>query len=215
MLLKKIDDNQKDFFNRMTFFEREAYSKGFSYVVGIDEVGRGPLAGPVVAAACYIPRGKCFFGINDSKKLSPYKRSQLCDVLKSDPEVIYNYGIVSVEIIDKINILNATKQAMKEAISFFRDKMDFILVDGLNLEIFDVACKSIIKGDSLSQSIAAASILAKEFRDDIMRKYHEEFPEYGFDKHKGYGTALHLQNLKKFGPSKIHRKSFSPVAALL
>lgn len=206
---------QEDFLDRMTQFEREAYAKDYSYVIGVDEVGRGPLAGPVVAAACYIPLGKCFFGIDDSKKLSPYKRRQLYDALKSDPEVVYHYGIVSVEEIDKINILNATKQAMKEAVSFFVNKMDFILVDGLDLGIFDVAYRSIVKGDSLSQLIAAASILAKEFRDDIMRKYHEEFPEYGFDKHKGYGTALHLQALKKFGPSKIHRKSFSPVATLL
>lgn len=213
--MKENRESQKDFFDKMTLFEREAYSKGFSYVVGVDEVGRGPLAGPVVAAACHVPKGKCFLGINDSKKLSPYKRSRLCEALKSDSEVIYHYGVVSVEVIDKINILNATKQAMLEAVSLFSQKVDFILVDGLDLKIFSTDSRSIIKGDSLSQSIAAASILAKEFRDALMRKYHEEFPQYGFDRHKGYGTVLHLQALKKFGPCKIHRKSFSPVAALL
>ncbi|QEM73974.1 ribonuclease HII [Chlamydia abortus] len=193
-----------------TIFEEEVFHEGFSLIAGIDEVGRGPLAGPVVAGACILPRGKVFAGVNDSKKLTPKERGKIRDILVNDPEVYYGLGVVSVERIDEINILEATKEAMAAAIANLPIHPDFLLVDGLHLP-HKIPCKKIIKGDSKSASIAAASILAKEYRDDLMRELHQLYPDYGFDKHKGYGTAAHLAALKAFGPCDCHRKSFAPV----
>ena len=180
-------------FEKKSIFENQAIKQGYSQIAGVDEAGRGPLAGPVVAGACILPKGKVFLGIDDSKKLTPKQRRYLSELLLEDPEVVCGIGVVSVERIDEINILEATKEAMTQAIASLQNTPDFLLVD------------------ARSVSIAAASILAKEYRDELMRKLHSEFPEYGFDKHKGYGTAAHLQALKQFGPCIHHRKSFSPV----
>lgn len=194
----------------MTRIEREAYEQGFTCIAGVDEVGRGPLAGPVVAAACILPIGRSFPGINDSKKLTAKQRAILRDELLNDPDVHYGMGVVSEKVIDEINILEATKEAMKQAIDNLPIRPDLLLVDGLQLKTM-IPCQGIIKGDAKSVSIAAASILAKEYRDSIMRQLHLVYPEYGFDRHKGYGTAQHLKALTRFGPCDCHRKSFSPV----
>ncbi|AAF73545.1 ribonuclease HII [Chlamydia muridarum str. Nigg] len=201
---------QELLFREKSVFEDQAIKQGYSRIAGVDEAGRGPLAGPVVAGACILPGGKLFLGIDDSKKLSPKQRRYLYELLLEDPEVTCGVGVVSVERIDEINILEATKEAMVQAIASLRSTPDFLLVDGLFLP-HEIPCLKIIKGDSRSVSIAAASIIAKEYRDELMRKLHSEYPEYGFDKHKGYGTVAHLQALKQFGPCVYHRKSFSPV----
>ncbi len=204
------DTEQEQRFIEMSLFEKEFEEKGFSFVAGVDEAGRGPLAGPVVAGACILPKSKVFRGINDSKKLSPAQRYSFFETLTTDPDVIFGIGVASVERIDEINILEATKEAMVLAIEAMAVRPDFLLVDGLHLS-YSIPCEKIIKGDSRSVSIAAASILAKEYRDRLMLELHKEFPDYGFDKHKGYGTAGHLAALRSFGPCPYHRKSFSPV----
>lgn len=197
-------------FLSMIAFEKELVSEDFSVVAGIDEAGRGPLAGPVVASACILPKGKVFPGVNDSKKLSPKQRAQVRDALMQDPEVCFGIGVISVERIDQVNILEATKEAMLQAISSLPISPDILLVDGLYLS-HDIPCKKIIQGDAKSASIAAASILAKEHRDDLMLQLHRLYPEYGFDRHKGYGTSLHVEAIRRYGPSPCHRKSFSPI----
>lgn len=194
----------------MNKIEREAYGQGFTCIAGVDEVGRGPLAGPVVAAACILPMEKEFTEINDSKKLTAKQRASIYDELIQNPDVYYGIGVVSETVIDEINILEATKEAMKQAINNLSVRPDLLLVDGLQLKI-EIPCYGIIKGDSKSVSIAAASILAKEYRDNLMRQLHLKYPEYGFDRHKGYGTVQHLDALSRFGPCACHRKSFSPV----
>ncbi|WP_348662806.1 ribonuclease HII [Chlamydia vaughanii] len=203
-----IDEEQ--LFLSKTIFEQEVFNEGFSIIAGVDEVGRGPLAGPVVAGACVLPRDKIFPGVNDSKKLTPKERCRIRDVLLNDSDVYYGIGVVSVERIDEINILEATKEAMAKAIEALPISPNFLLVDGLHLP-HKIPCRKIIKGDSKSASIAAASIIAKEYRDDLMRELHQRYPNYGFDKHKGYGTAAHLAALESFGPCDCHRKSFAPV----
>ncbi|ANG65739.1 ribonuclease HII [Chlamydia gallinacea] len=202
-------DMEQQFLSK-TILEQEVFNEGFSIIAGVDEVGRGPLAGPVVAGACILPRNKIFLGVDDSKKLAPEARKRVRDMLVNDPDVYCGIGVVSVERIDEINILEATKEAMIQAISSLPLSPDFLLVDGLYLP-HDIPCKKVIKGDSKSVSIAAASILAKEYRDDLMVELHQRYPGYGFDKHKGYGTAAHLAALELLGPCDCHRKSFSPV----
>lgn len=194
--------------------EQTARQQGACCIAGIDEAGRGPLAGPVVAAACVLPIGKIFLGINDSKKLSPNQRARIQKNLMQDPDVHYGIGVVSEQRIDEINILEATKEAMRLAVAQLPLRPDLLLVDGLYLEA-GIPCQKIIKGDSKSASIAAASILAKEYRDQLMQELHETYPEYGFDRHKGYGTALHLKALRRYGPCDCHRKSFAPVKQAL
>ncbi|AGW38102.1 ribonuclease HII [Chlamydia pecorum PV3056/3] len=205
-----IDNGKDACFFLMMAFERELAQEGFTLVAGVDEAGRGPLAGPVVAGACILPKNKVFLGINDSKQLTPKQRGLIRETLLCDSEVISGIGVVSVERIDEINILEATKEAMHQAIASLSLVPDFLLVDGLHLS-HRVPCKKIIKGDARSASIAAASILAKEHRDDLMRDLHQKYPEYGFDKHKGYGTAAHMEALRRYGASPCHRRSFSPV----
>ena len=187
--------------------EKEAAKAGYSAVAGIDEAGRGPLAGPVVAAACLFSRPLFFPGINDSKLLSPKKRKQLFLSLKEHKDVVFSVGIISHEEIDEINILEATKKAMRQAVDGLSQEPDHLLVDGLFLE-HKISCQKVIHGDRLSQLIAAASILAKETRDSLMETYDQQYPEYGFARHKGYGTKKHREALLKFGPCPIHRKSF-------
>jgi ribonuclease HII len=197
--------------------EKKIWKKGIKRVAGLDEAGRGPLAGPVVAGAVVldfklkIKDLKLLKEVNDSKKLSAKKREELYEVIIKNKNIKWGIGVVSEKIIDKINILEATKLAMTKAVGNLKIKPDFLILDGkmrISLPIFQ---KSIIKGDAKVFSIAAASILAKVYRDRIMQKYHKKYPQYLFDLHKGYGTKLHMNMLKKHGPCQIHRKSFAPV----
>jgi ribonuclease HII len=209
--------------------EKKLWKIGFKKVVGLDEAGRGPLAGPVSAAAVYIIANyklkiADFKNVKDSKKLTAKKREEIYKILTKNPAIGWGIGKVSEKVIDKINILEATKLAMEKAIKKLKRRPDFLILDG-NFTLPSVALaragispntpqKSIIKGDDKIFSCAAASILAKVYRDKIMRKYHKKYPQYGFDKHKGYPTKYHLKMLKKYGFCKIHRKSFAPVKNL-
>lgn len=188
-------------------FEKEAAAKGYKAVCGVDEAGRGPLAGPVCAAAVILPENTIIEGVNDSKKLSEKKREALFDVIK-EQALSYSIAFASVEEIEKMNILNATMLAMKRAVEGLDLKADYAMIDGNRLPNLDIDSEFIIKGDAKSMSIACASILAKVSRDRLLYKYAEEFPEYSFDKHKGYGTKVHIEALKKYGPCKYHRLSF-------
>jgi ribonuclease HII len=192
-------------------FEEQAWESGFKFVAGLDEVGRGCLAGPVVAGACILdPTKDLPKGLNDSKQLSPKQRDEIAGELK-EICIAYAIGSVTPEDIDRINILEATKQAMRHAIDDLKPTADFLLIDALVLKGVPVPQKSIIKGDSISASIAAASILAKTFRDDLMHAYESEYPEYGFSEHVGYATKRHLDALRTHGPCPIHRKTFRGV----
>lgn len=192
----------------MSKYEAELRKIGHKYIAGVDEAGRGPLAGPVVAAACILPEKFLLKGLNDSKKVTPQKRKDLFSKLINNKNVIYSIGIVESPIIDEINILQATLQAMQKAVFALAIKPDILLVDGNQLPTTSIPSKALIKGDSISISIAAASIIAKETRDAIMEKLHEKWPQYGFKEHKGYGTEKHLEAIKKYGPCLDHRKSF-------
>ena len=187
--------------------EYEEMYDTFSYICGIDEAGRGPLAGPVVAGAVVLPKDCRILYVNDSKKLSEKKREMLYDVILNGA-VSVGVGIVSPERIDEINILNATYEAMREAINNLTVKPDILLNDAVTIPGVDIEQVPIIKGDAKSLSIASASIIAKVTRDRIMYHYDELYPEYGFAKHKGYGTKLHTDVLKEIGPCPIHRKTF-------
>ncbi|MCB1106512.1 MAG: ribonuclease HII [Chlamydiia bacterium] len=197
-----------------TFFEEEGYSKGLRLIAGVDEAGRGPLAGPVVAAACILPRGLQIKGINDSKKLSPKEREELYHLLTEHPDIYYGIGVVDHLKIDEINILRAALHAMVLAVKELPVEPDYLLIDGNRLPPTRIAAKAVIKGDSRSLSIGAASIIAKHHRDLLMIEYHKKYPHYGFDKHKGYGTKGHVEALKTHGPCPIHRSSFEPVKSL-
>lgn len=188
-------------------FENSLYAQGFSAICGVDEAGRGPLAGPVCAGAVILKKGQIIEGVNDSKKLSEKKREELFDVIKSEA-LAYGIGWASVEEIEEINILNAAMLAMKRAVESLSVKPDFALIDGNKTPSLDVPMLAIVKGDSRSESIAAASILAKVSRDRVMLELAEKYPEYHFEKHKGYGTKLHREMLLKYGASEIHRPSF-------
>lgn len=189
------------------------WDQGYLRISGIDEAGRGPLAGPVVAACVHIPRGLWIDGIYDSKKLSPNQRERLFDQLTNQPDIHYGVGIVPPQVIDEINILQATFKAMREAFFSLNFSSDFVLIDGVSLKL-PVPSLKLIKGDARSYLVAAASIIAKVTRDRIMNNYHKEWPEYGFDQHKGYGTAKHCTALKSLGPCPIHRLTFEPIKSL-
>lgn len=178
-----------------------------AYICGIDEAGRGPLAGPVVAAAAVLPKDCQIFYLNDSKKLSEKKRDLLFDEIK-EKAVAYGIGIVSPKVIDEINILQATYEAMRQAISQLNVIPEILLNDAVTIPGVDIMQVPIVKGDAKSVSIAAASILAKVTRDRMMMEYDQIYPEYGFAKHKGYGTAAHIAALKEYGPCPIHRRTF-------
>lgn len=178
-----------------------------TYICGIDEAGRGPLAGPVVAAAAVLPKDCQILYLNDSKKLSEKKRDLLFDEIK-EKAVAYGVGIVSPQVIDEINILQATYEAMRQAISQLTVTPEILLNDAVTIPGIDIMQVPIIKGDAKSVSIAAASILAKVTRDRMMAEYDQIYPEYGFAKHKGYGTAAHIAALKEYGPCPIHRRTF-------
>jgi ribonuclease HII len=193
------------------FFEEEARRAGYLFVAGLDEVGRGCIAGPVVAAACILDSGKPYHEkLDDSKKLTPDLRQEIAAELK-ERCVAYSIGQIEAHVIDEINILEATKQAMLAAIATLTPSPDFLLIDALRLKQCPLPQRDIIRGDSISASIAAASILAKTYRDDLMCRYHEEFPHYGFNSHKGYGASVHWDALRQHGPCRIHRMSFHGV----
>ena len=195
--------------------EIELMDKGYSLIAGVDEVGRGPLAGPVVAAACIFDRDVDIVGIDDSKKLSEKKREQFFDEIK-DKALAYGIGEASCEVIDEINILEATKLAMRKAIeeadkmleSKGRDKIQIVVFDAVKINDLEKEQMSVIKGDQTYFSVAAASILAKVTRDNLMKEYDKVYPEYGFASNKGYGTKAHYEGIKKAGITEIHRKSF-------
>lgn len=188
-------------------YEKMYLNEGYKFVCGVDEAGRGPLAGDVYAAAVILPEGVVIEGVNDSKKLSEKKREYLFDIIK-EKSLCYGIASASAKEIDEINILQATFLAMKRAVEKLNPKADFAMVDGNRKPGFDIPLATIIKGDSLSCSIASASILAKVTRDRAMREEALKYPEYLFEKHKGYGTKLHIEMIKKYGPCPIHRKTF-------
>ncbi len=192
-------------------FEQHARDQGFLFVAGIDEVGRGCLAGPVVAAACILdPEKPLPVGIDDSKKLTLEARNEIAAQLKAEC-IAYAIGQVEADEIDRINILEATKKAMLDAIALLDPQADFLLIDAVQLKQCSLPQRAIIKGDTLSASIAAASILAKTYRDDLMKAYDIDFPQYGFASHKGYGAAIHWEALREHGPCPLHRRTFHGV----
>ncbi len=188
-------------------FEKELIDQGYSLVCGIDEAGRGPLCGPVCAAACILPVDLEIEGLNDSKKISEKKREQLYDII-TEKAIAYAVAFSTVEEIDSINILNATLLAMRRAVSSLSVNPDFLLIDGNCSKGFDISARAVVKGDANVPSIAAASILAKVTRDRLCAELDKEYPEYGIAKHKGYGTKEHMAMIREHGISPIHRKSF-------
>ncbi|MBL0716946.1 MAG: ribonuclease HII [Desulfosarcina sp.] len=195
-------------------FEKEASNKGFLKIAGLDEAGRGPLAGPVVSAAVILPDSFAVPGINDSKKLTPLKRDYFYNQIRTHALATATGIVDSVEI-DRINILQATLLSMLKAVKNLDINPDFLLVDGTFTISSTLPQSTIIKGDSLSISIAAASIIAKVTRDRLMKKYDEKYPQFGFARHKGYPTKVHKEAIKKFGPSSIHRHTFKGVKEYL
>ena len=194
----------------MLAFESLARRQGFLTIAGVDEAGRGPLAGPVVAAAVILPEGKIIPGVNDSKKLTEAMRNKLYDRIMTEA-VSVGIGISDNQTVDKINILQATLRAMESAVKLLSPSPDCLLIDGISKTSLDIHQKTIKKGDSLSQSIAAASIIAKVTRDRIMEEHDRQYPEYGFAGHKGYGSAVHLAAIAEFSPCPIHRLTFRGV----
>ena len=197
----------------MKDFENELYLKGIEYVAGVDEVGRGPLIGPVVTAAVILPKDYYDERINDSKKLTEKKRELLYDVIMENA-IAVGIGMSSNEVIDEINILEATKRAMKEAINNLSVKPEHVLIDAVKLDI-DIPSTSIIKGDAKSQSIAAASIIAKVTRDRMLIEWDKKYPEYDFKHNKGYGTKKHIEAIYKYGVLEEHRKTFEPISSII
>lgn len=194
-------------------YEKELYKKGIYLIAGVDEVGRGPLCGPVVACACILPENYQLEGLNDSKKVSEKKRERLYNILVNDA-ISYGIGIVSPKRIDEINILEASKEAMKLAINEMNIKPEHVLIDAVKLDL-EIPSTSIIKGDAKSASIAAASIIAKVTRDKMMEDLDKVYPEYGYAKHKGYPTKAHIEAVKKFGVKDFYRFTFSPISDLI
>ena len=197
---------------QMLRYEKELYKAGYQAIAGIDEVGRGPLAGPVVAVAVILPLGCKIKGLNDSKKIPKKKHQEIYQAVM-DKALAVGIGLMDSNIIDQVNIYEATKLAMKEALSKLSLKPDYLLIDAMKLDV-EIPQESIIKGDANSLSIAAASIVAKITRDKLMADYDKEFPRYGFAKNAGYGTKSHLQGLERNGVTPIHRKTFEPVKSM-
>ena len=195
-------------------YENELYSKGLENIAGVDEVGRGPLIGPVVAACCVLPKGFKLDGLTDSKKISEKKRDKFCEYLIEN--TIYGVGVISPEVIDEVNIYEATKLAMIKAIEEVKKqvRIDHVLIDAMPLDI-DIDTTSIIKGDAKSISIAAASVIAKVTRDRMMYELDEKYPMYGFGKHKGYPTKAHIEAINKYGLIDGYRKTYGPIKDVL
>ena len=191
----------------MLEIEDKLYSEGYNFVCGVDEAGRGPLCGPVVAAAVILPKDEYIEGVNDSKKLTEKKREKLYDDIMKKA-VAVSIGISDVDVIEKVNILNATKLAMKQAIEKLSIKPEYVLIDGNQMIDINIKAETVVSGDAKSLSIAAASIIAKVTRDRMLIEFDKKYPEYGFAKHKGYGTKSHIEAIQKYGLTDIHRSSF-------
>jgi len=206
-MAKLTPEEEKKRQEELWIIEKSLKEKGFKYIAGVDEAGRGPLAGPVYAAAVILPDGAELSGINDSKKLTPKKREELFEKIT---QIAVSYAIFSVDEkeIDEINILNATHKAMNGAVDSLIQKPDYVIIDGNSIKGMEIAHETVVKGDAKSISIAAASILAKVARDRYIDKMGEVYPEYGFEKHKGYGTKEHTDAILKYGVCPIHRKTF-------
>lgn len=194
-------------YEQMSEYEKEFRAKGLKLIAGMDEAGRGPLAGPVVAACVILDPERPVYGVNDSKKLSPKRRAELKAEIEEKALAI-GVGIVDEKTIDEINILEATKLAMKQAVQNLGVLPEILLIDALTLKDLPIPQEGIIKGDAKSVSIAAASIIAKETRDAMLMELDQQYPEYGFASHKGYGTPQHIQAIKEYGPLPVHRRSF-------
>lgn len=212
---KTLLPNQEEPLLDFSHYEDEARRSGYIRPAGIDEAGRGPLAGPVVASACLIPPGYSLPGLNDSKKLTATQRRYFFEIMTHDPEIQIGVGIVGHELIDKVNILEATKLAMCQAVAALTPQPDYLLIDAVDLSAQPIPFLSLIKGDCRSQAIAAASVIAKETRDKIMVDYDRQWPMYGFAQHKGYGTVSHREAIRRHGPCPIHRRSFEPVKSMI
>lgn len=195
-------------------FENECRANGYKLIAGVDEVGRGPLAGPVVVASVILPENFFIEKINDSKKLSEATREKIYDIIMENA-IAVNRAIIDEKTIDRVNIYQAAMNGMYEAIYGLNPKPDAVLIDAMPLESLDIYHQSIIKGDAKSASIAAASIVAKVERDGMMNEFDKIYPQYGFAKNKGYGTSEHLEALRKYGPCEIHRKSFEPIKSMV
>lgn len=191
----------------MLEIENKLYLNGYKYICGVDEAGRGPLCGPVVAAAVILRKDECIEGVNDSKKLTEKKREILFDEIMNRA-ISVGVGISDVSVIEDVNILNATKLAMKQAIEKLNIAPDYVLIDGNQMIDIDIPAQTVVSGDAKSESIAAASIIAKVTRDRILREFDKKYPQYGFAKHKGYGTKTHIEAIKEYGLTDIHRPSF-------
>lgn len=208
---KRIEKEQKraEHFIEMQYYERLAYQEGASFIAGVDEVGRGPLAGPVVAAAVILPKNIEDLGFDDSKKLSASKREDIYRLIQ-EKAIAIGIGIVDADIIDKVNIYQASRLAMQQAVSELKIQPDYLLIDAMKIDV-NTPQIGIIKGDAKSISIAAASIVAKQVRDQMMQEFDELYPGYDFDNNAGYGTPKHLEGLKSKGICPIHRKTFAPI----
>ncbi len=206
-MAKAKKPSPKTLWKQMTAFEQDARAAGYQLVCGIDEAGRGPLAGPVVAAACLLDPDLPVFGVNDSKLLTPTKREELFAEITGSA-ICFGIGMIEPDEIDRINILQATMEAMRQAVLNLSRQPDLLLIDAVNLKGTGIPVKPIIKGDTLSVSIAAASILAKVTRDRLMIEMDGIYPGYGFARHKGYPTPEHFEALRALGPTPIHRRSF-------
>ncbi len=202
-----MKDSELERLKNMLQIEDSLYLNGYNLICGIDEAGRGPLCGPVVASAVILPKDECIEGVNDSKKISEKKREKLYDDIMKKA-VAVGVGIGEVQLIEEVNILNATKIAMKRALENLNVKPEYVLVDGNQMIDINIPGETVVSGDAKSESIAAASIIAKVTRDRMLREWDKEYPEYGFAKHKGYGTKAHIEAIEKYGLTPIHRESF-------
>ena len=203
-----MKEKEEQRLNMLKQYENDLRNKGYKYICGIDEAGRGPLAGPVVVASVIMPENSMIEGVNDSKKVSEKKREKLYDLILEE-SISYGVGIIGQDEIDEINILNATKKGLTMSLQELTQKPDLIIVDALtHIDTLGIPYESIIKGDAKCYSISAASIIAKVTRDRIMREWDKVYPQYGFAQHKGYGTSAHINAIKEFGPCPLHRKSF-------
>lgn len=203
-----MKEKEEQRLNMLKQYENDLRNKGYKYICGIDEAGRGPLAGPVVVASVIMPANSIIEGVNDSKKVSEKKREKLYDLILEEA-ISYGVGIIGQDEIDEINILNATKKGLTMSLQELTPKPDLIIVDALtHIDTLGIPYESIIKGDAKCYSISAASIIAKVTRDRIMREWDKVYPQYGFAQHKGYGTSAHINAIKEFGPCPLHRRSF-------